>query len=63
MWYEIDHPATWAGLNSFLSGVLNLFSTTFSAVLEQPVLVLFLSGVLFIVVIYLLREMFKTSKK
>ena len=63
MWYEMDYPATWAGLNSFLSGVLSLFSSTFSAMLGQPVLVLFLAGGLMVVVIYLFRELAKASKK
>lgn len=63
MWYEIDHPATWAGLNSFLAEVLSLFSSTFSAMLNQPVLVLFLTGSLFLLAIFLFWELFKASKK
>lgn len=63
MWYELDHPATWAGLNEFLSGVLSLFSDTFSAMLGQPVLVLFLAALLMAVVFGLVRELFRASKK
>lgn len=63
MWYEMDYPATWAGLNSFLSGALSLFSSTFSAMLGQPVLVLFLAGFLFLLAICLFRELARTAKK
>ena len=63
MWYEIDHPATWAGLNSFLSGAWSLFSSVFSAMLTQPVMVLILSGFLMAVVLYLVWEFFRASRK
>lgn len=63
MWYAIDHPATWAGLNSFLSGVLALISATFDAMLGQPVLVLFFSAFLLAAVLLIFREMFRASKK
>ncbi len=63
MWYAIDHPASWAGLNSFLSGTLDLISATFDAMLDQPVLVLFLSSFLMTVVLYIFRDMFRASKK
>lgn len=62
MWYAIDHPATWAGLNSFLSGVLALISATFDAMLDQPVLVLFLSALLMAVVFFIFCDMVRTSK-
>lgn len=63
MWYEFYYSATWAGLNSFLSGVLSLFSSTFSAMMAQPILVLFVSALLMALVFYLVREFFKASKK
>ena len=63
MWYEIDHPATWAGLNSFLSGVLSLFSSTFNAMMGQPVFVLILAAFLMSVAFYLAREFFRASRK
>lgn len=62
MWYAINHPATWAGLNSFLSGVLALISATFDAMLGQPVMVLFLSAFLMAAVLLIFRDMFRTSK-
>ena len=63
MWYEIDHPATWAGLNSFLFGVLSLLSGTLSAMMTQPVLVIFFAGGLMVVAIYLFRELARAAKK
>lgn len=63
MWYEIDHPASWAGLNSFLSGVLSLFNSTFSAMLSQPVMVLFFAGFLMAVVLYLVLDLCRASRK
>lgn len=63
MWFEMDYPATWAGLNSFLSGVLSLISATFDAMLGQPVLVLFLAALLMAVVLLVVRELFRASKK
>lgn len=63
MWYEIDHPATWTGLNSFLSGVLRLWSDTFDAMLTQPVMALFMGGVLMAVVFLVVRDLIRASKK
>lgn len=62
MWYEVDYPATWAGLNNFLSGVLSLLSETLSAMMAQPVLVIFFVGGLMLVAIYLLRDLGRASK-
>ena len=63
MWYEIEHPVSWAGLNEFLSGALSLFSSTFNVMLGQPVLVLFLAAFLMGVVLFLVRELFKASRR
>ena len=63
MWYEMNYPATWAGLNNFFSGVLSLFSATLSAMMTPPMLVIFLVGGLMVVSIYLFRELAKASKK
>lgn len=63
MWYEMDYPATWAGLNSFLSGVLRLFSGTLSAMEGLPVMVLFLVGALMVISVYLFRDLAKSAKK
>ncbi len=63
MWYAIDHPATWAGLNSFLSGVLRLWSDTFDAMLTQPVMALFMGSALMAVVFALVRGLLKLAKE
>lgn len=43
MWYNADYPATWAGVNTFLNGVLDLISDTLNAMLTVPIMALFVS--------------------
>lgn len=62
MWYEMNYPATWAGLNNFLSGCVSVLSSTLSAIMTQPGLMIFFAGGLMVVAIYLLRELAKASK-
>lgn len=63
MWYQLAYPATWAGFNTFLSGVSSLFSSTSSAIMGQPVLLFFLAALLLLVVYWFLLLICHTAKR
>lgn len=50
-------------LDIFLSGVVNLFSVTLWAIMTQPMLVFFLTALLFAVVVAVARLLFHSAKK
>ncbi len=62
MWYNADYPATWAGVNTFLSGVLGLISDTLNAMLAVPVMALFVSASVLAVAYALLWALGKAAK-